>query len=134
VTRETLALAFVDRLVPGRFEEARRMLDARCEYVFEGRLLRGDATIAAFEQSHRDALTKFDRIEYLPGRVAEVIGDEIVIQVFDQVTIGTSTHTYTDRLAIEVDDARATIVRIEHRPFPEARAALTAFLETARRG
>jgi hypothetical protein len=130
---EELALAFVDRLVPGRFEEARRMLDPSCEYAFGGELLRGDAIIAAFEKSDEDAHEKLDRIEYLPGRVASTTDAVVVVQVFDRLELSGRTHTYTDRLAVTIDTKRSRpVVRIEHRPFAAEREALAAFLDGAR--
>jgi hypothetical protein len=132
---ERLALAFVDRLVPGRFDEARKMLDPSCEYLFGVELLRGEQIVAAFEKSDEQAHTKFNGIEYLPGRVVDTRGAVVVVQVFDRVALGGRTHTYSDRLAVTVDPARSRpVVRIEHRPFPEERAALARFVAEAASG
>jgi len=109
------------------------MLDPSCEYVFGGEVLRGDAFIAAFEKSDEDAHKKLDRIEYLPARVAAAEGTVVVVQVFDRLELAGRTHTYSDRLAVTIDTQRSGLVlRIEHRPFSEERAALALFLRGAR--
>lgn len=129
LTAEQLALAFVDRLVPDHFDEARRMLHPSCEYSFGGDVLRGEEIVEAFEKSDEEAKKKFERIEYLPGRVAAVEGTVVVVQVFDRVTIADRTHTYSDRLVITLDPRLdRPVLHIEHRPFPEERAKLAAFL------
>jgi hypothetical protein len=127
---ELLAVRFVDQLVPGRFHDAAQMLDPACEYLFGGQTLRGEAIIAAFQKSDEEAHRKFDAVEYLPGRVAEAHGARVVVQVFDRLVLGGRTHTYSDRLAITLDAERSRpVVRIEHLPFAEERAALAAFLQ-----
>jgi hypothetical protein len=129
-TIEQLAVRFVDQLVPGHFQDAGRMLDPSCVYVFGGETLYGEAILGAFQKSDEEAHRKFDGVEYLPGRVAETHGTTVVVQVFDRLVLAGRTHTYSDRLAVTIDRERSRpVLRIEHRPFPEERAALAAFLQ-----
>jgi len=139
ITLENAARRFVDLLVPGHFDEARALLHPSCEYAYAGGLLRGDAIIHAFEESHARAEAELDRIEYLPGEVDSVDGDTVTVRVFDRLRAKGRTHTYVDRLAVSlVASASASasaspeastwqVRRIEHLPIEEERLALDAF-------
>jgi hypothetical protein len=96
------AIAFVDLLVPGRFEEAKAALDPSCEYRHAGSVLHGNEIILCFEQSHEKAAAQLDRIEYLPGVVDSVVGDTVTVRVSDRIYSKGESHTYTDRLAISL--------------------------------
>lgn len=105
----TSALAFVDLLVPGSFERAKALLAPTCEYHYGGNTLRGDAIIAAFEESHAKAKAQLDSIVYLPGRADHVEDATVTVRVFDRLGVNDAFHTYSDRLVITVlPDEEAT--------------------------
>jgi hypothetical protein len=125
------AIEFVNLLVPGKFDLARARLSANCEYHYGGEVLRGDAIVRAFEESHESAIAKLDSVEYLPAALDSVVGDTVVVGTVDRIRSGDAVHTYRDRLAIDV--TQGAIVRIEHRPYEEERRRLRAFFESAER-
>ena len=131
----TSALAFVDLLVPGGFEKAKALLAPTCEYHYGGNTLRGDAIIAAFEQSHAKAKTQCDTIVYLPGQADHVEGTTVTVRVFDRLGVKDAFHTYSDRLVVTVlpdeEGDGFSVVAIEHRPFAEERAKLQEFLQSS---
>ncbi len=131
----TSALAFVDLLVPGSFERAKALLAPTCEYHYGGNTLRGDAIIAAFEESHAKAKAQLDSIVYLPGRADHVEDATVTVRVFDRLGVKDAFHTYSDRLVITVlpdeEGDGFSVVAIEHRPFAEERAKLQEFLQSS---
>ncbi len=127
------SLHFVNSLVPGRFDEAKLMLAKNCEYQYQGKILRGSEIINAFEESHEKATATLDKIEYQEGQVFSQTSDEVVMKVFDKISLNGKTYTYSDRLAIKAicQDQAWQVTSIEHRPFKEERAKLNEFLASA---
>jgi hypothetical protein len=127
---QQLAVAFVNLLVPGSFAAARARLAPNCEYHYSGQVLRGDAIIDAFEDSHKKAKAELESVEYLLASVHAVEGAMVVVGVSDRLRAGGKEHLYSDRLAVEVvhSDADWAIARIEHRPYEEERRKLREFL------
>jgi hypothetical protein len=129
LSKEQIALIFVNRLVPGSFDEARQMVDPSCGYTFGDKTFLGAEVVLPFEESHAEAKRKFDIVEYLPAWIVETEGNVVLVGVSDRIELAQCSHTYSDRLAITVDPHRITpILRIEHCPIPEERAQLAVFI------
>jgi hypothetical protein len=129
------ALDFVNSLVPDRFELAGARLSETCEYYYSGKVLRGEAIIKAFEESHERAKKILDDILYLPGVVDAIDGNTITIKVSDKISLKGRNHTYRDRLAVTTieSDKGWVVSRIEHLPYEEERQKLRDFVENGNR-
>lgn len=126
------ALAFVNLLTPGNFDEAANWLSVNCEYKYQDTILTSSAIIKSFSDNHQNAAKKLDSIQYLDGRIEKSNENEFHILVKDKVTANGAEYVYTDRLIITTSNDQVkhgSILRIEHAPVEGEREKLLNFFK-----
>jgi hypothetical protein len=126
------AVAWVNLLVPGKFQEAEKLISELCTYAYRSEVLRGPSIINAFIESHKKASRDLDSIEYLPGAIVDFGPEGALIAVADKISLNGKTHVYNDRLLVrmEMTGTEWKVVELHHLPIKEERDKLKDFLES----
>lgn len=122
------AVAWVNLLVPGSFEQAEALVAPECRFKSRGKLYEGRAVVDAFRESHAQACRELDDIHYLPATFGGEDPRGVIVGVADELVVKGRRHTYRDRLIIKMRDG--LVFEIIHFPIPEEREALTKFLSS----
>lgn len=122
-----IAKTFVDSLVPGKFQEAKKFIADDCQYQYGDRKLEKDAIVESFIENHHNASRKLDLVEYQGSEIESQEDDYVTVVVQDKMKKGPKEFLYKDRLIIRVQNQK--IAEIIHKPYPKERQKLKAFLD-----